>query len=166
METCCCSVTQSDLTFCDPMNCSTPDFLVLHHLPKIVQTHVHWISDAIQPSHPLSSPSPFAFNLSQHQSLFQWVGSSHQVAKVLKFQFSISSFNEYSWLSSFRIDLFDLLAVQGTLQSLLQHHSLNASILQHLAFFMSQFSHPYMTTEKNHSLDYMGLWWQSGVCAF
>ena len=98
--------------------------------PKIAQTHVHWVSDAIQPSHALPSPSPFAYNLSQHQGLFQWVSSSHQVAKVLEFlNFSISPSNEYSGLISFRMDWLGLLAVQGTLKSFLQHHSLKASIV-------------------------------------
>ena len=77
-----CSATQLCLTLCDHMDCSTPGFPVLHHLPEFAQIHAHWIGDAIQPSHPLLSPSP-AFNLSQHQGLFQWVSSSHQVAKVL-----------------------------------------------------------------------------------
>ena len=79
------SVTQSCPTLCDPMNCSMPGLPVHHQLPEFTQTHVHWVSDAIQPSHPLSSPSP-APNPSQHQSLFQWVNSSHEVAKVLEFQ--------------------------------------------------------------------------------
>ena len=80
------SVAQSCSTLCDPMNCSTPGLPVHHQLPEVTQTHVHWVSDAIQPSHPLSSPSPPAPNPSQHQSLFQWVNSSHEVAKVLEFQ--------------------------------------------------------------------------------
>ena len=80
------SVTQSCLTLCDPMNRSTPGLPVHHQLPEFTQTHVHWVSDAIQPSHPWSSPSPPAPNPSQHQSLFQWVNSSHEVAKVLEFQ--------------------------------------------------------------------------------
>ena len=80
------SVAQLCLTLCDPMNCSTPGLLVHHHLPESTQTHVHWVRDAIQPSHPLSSPSAPAPNPSQHQSLFQWVNSSHEVAKVLEFQ--------------------------------------------------------------------------------
>ena len=92
--------------------------------------HVHWIGDAIQPSHPLSSPSP-AFNLSQHQGLFQWVSSSHQVAKVLEFQLQHQSFQWISGLTSFRMGWLDLLAVQGTLKSLLQHHSSKTLILQH-----------------------------------
>ena len=92
-----------------------------------------------------------ALNLSQHQGLFQWVNSSHQVAKV-KFSFSISPSNEYSGLTAFRIDWFDLLAVQGTLKSLLQHHNLKASILWHSPLFIVQLSHPYMTTGKNIAL--------------
>ena len=80
-----CSVTQSHPTICNPIDCSTPGFPVLHCLLEFAQTQVHWVSDAIQPSHPLSPPSPPALNLSQHQGLFQWVGSSHQVAKVLEF---------------------------------------------------------------------------------
>ena len=79
-------------TLCDLMNCSTPDFPVHHQHPEFTQTHIHWIGDAIQPSHPLSSPSPPIFNLSQHQGLFQWVSSSHQVAKVLEFQLQHQSF--------------------------------------------------------------------------
>ena len=87
-----CSVAKSCLTLCDPMNRSTPGLLVYHQLPKFTQTHVHWVGDAIQPSHPLSFPSPPAFNLSQHQGLFQRVTSSHQVAKVLEFQLQHQSF--------------------------------------------------------------------------
>jgi len=86
------SVTQSYLTLCNPMNCSTPGFPVHHQLPESTQTHVHWVGDAIQPSHPLSSPSPPALNLSQHQGLFKWLSSSHQVAKALEFQFQHQSF--------------------------------------------------------------------------
>ena len=86
------SVTQSCLTLCDPMDCSTPGLPVLHQLLEFTQIHVLWVSDAIQPSHPLSSPSPPAFNLSQHQGLFKWVSSSHQVAKVLEFQLQHQSF--------------------------------------------------------------------------
>ena len=100
---------------------SMPGFPVLHHLPEFAQIHVLWVDDAIQPSHPLSSPSPLTFSLFKHQGLFQWVSSSHQVAKVLALQHQSS--NEYSGMIFFRMDWFDLLAVQGTLQSLLQHHS-------------------------------------------
>ena len=142
------SVTQSCLTLCNPVGRSTPGFLVHHQLPEFTQTHVHWVGGAIQPCHPLSSPSPTAFNLSQHQSLFKWVSSSRQVAKVLEFHFNISPSNEYSGLISFRMDWLDHLAVQGTLKSLLQHHSSKASILWCSAFFIVQLSHPYITTGK------------------
>ena len=120
-------------------------FPVHHQPPGVTQTHVHGVGDAIQPFHPLSSPSPPIFNPSQHQGLFQWVSSSHQAAKVLSFSFSISPSNEYSGLISFRMDWLDLLAVQGTLESLIQHHSSKASFLCLSAFFIVQLSHPYMT---------------------
>ena len=130
------------------MDCGTPGFPVLHQLLELAQTHVHQVGVAIQPSHPLSSPYPSAFNFFQHQGLFQWVSSWHQEAKVLEFQLQHQSFSEYSGLISFRLDWLDLLAVQGTLKSLLQHHSSKASILLHSAFSMFQLSHPYMTTGK------------------
>ena len=95
----CCSVTRSCPTLCSLMDCSVPDFPSLNHLPELAQTYVHWVSDAVQPSWPLPSPSLPAFNLSQHQSLFQWVSSSHQVAKVLELQLQHQSFQ---WI--FRID--------------------------------------------------------------
>ena len=124
MTFCCCwLVAHSCSTLCDLMDCSTPGFPVFHHLLELAQTQVHWVGDAIQPSCPLSSPSP-AFSLSQHQGLFQGVSASHQVAKVL--EFSISPSNEYPGLISFRIDWFDFLAVQGTVKSLLQHHNSKA----------------------------------------
>ena len=134
------------------MDCSTPGLPVHHKLPEFIQTHVHWISDAIQPSHPLSSSSPSTFNLSQQQGLFKWVSSSHQVAKYWSFSFKISPSNEYSRLISFRMDWLDLLAVQGTLKSLLQHHSSKVSILQCSAFFTIQLSHLHMTTGKTIAL--------------
>ena len=134
------------------MNCSTPGLPVHHHLPEFTQTHVHRVGDAIQPSHPLSSPSPPAPNASQHQDLFKWVTSLHQVAKVLEFQLQHQSFQWHSGLISFRMDWFDFLAVQGTLKSLLQHHSSKASILRHSAFFIVQLLHPYMTTGKTIAL--------------
>ena len=141
---CCCSlITKPYPILCDPIDCSMPCFPVFHYLPEFAQVHVPWVNDAIQPSPPLSPPSPLAFNLSQLQGLFQWVSSSHQ---YWNFSFSISPSNEYSGLISFRIDRFDLLAVQGILKSLLQHHNLKASVLWHSAFFMVQLSHPYMTT--------------------
>ena len=146
------SVTKSCLTLCDPMDCRTPGLPVHHQLPELTETYVHQVSDAIQPSHPLLSPSPPAFNLSQHQGLFQWVSSSHQVAKVLEFQPDISPSNEYSGLISFRMDWLDLLAVQRTLKNLVQHHSSKVPILQCSAFFMVRLSHLYMTTGKNIAL--------------
>ena len=236
----CCLVTQSCLTLCDLMDFSMPGFPVLHYLSEFAQTYIHCISDAIQQSHPLSYPSPAASNLSQHQSLFQWVSSSHQVAKVLginihimensvqslshvrlfatpwtaacqaslsitnswsllklisiesvmpsnhlilcrsllllpsifprirvfsnesvlhirwpkfwSFSFTIHLSSEYSGLISFRTGWLDLLAVQGTLKSLLQHHSSKASILWHSAFLIVQLT-SIDDYWKNHSFD-------------
>ena len=141
------SVAQSCPALCDPVNHSMPGLPVHRQLLELTQIHVHWVGDAIQLSHPLLSPFPPAFNLSQHQCLFKWVSSLHQMAKG-SFSFSISPSNEYSGLISFRIDWFDLFAVQGTLKSFLQHHSSEASILLNSACFMVQLSHPYMTTGK------------------
>ena len=129
------SVTQSCPTLCDPMNHSTSSLPVHHQLPESTQTHIHWVGDAIHPSHPLSSPSPPAPNPSQHQGLFQWINFLHEVAKVLDFSFSISPSNEHPGLISLKMDWMDLLAVQGTLNSLLQHNSSKASIIWHLAFY-------------------------------
>ena len=129
-----------------------PGLPVHHQLLELTQTHVHWVGDAIQPSHPLYSPSPPAFHLSQHQGLVKWVSSSHQVAKYWSFNFNISHSNEHSGLISFRMEWLDLLAVQGTLKSLLQHHSSKVSILWHSAFFIVKLSHPYMTTGKTIAL--------------
>ena len=134
------------------MDCSTPGFPVHHQLLESTQTHDHWVGSAIQPSHPLSSPSPPALNLSQHQGLFKWVSSSHQVARVLEFHLQHQSFQWTPRTDLFRMDWLDLLAVQGTLKSLLQHHSSKASILLHPAFFIVQLSHPYMTTGKTIAL--------------
>ena len=142
----------SHIWLCNPMDCSTPGFPVHRHLPEFAQTHVHWVGDAIRPSHPLSSPSPPAFNLAQDQGLFQWADSSHQVVKVLEFPLQLSPSNEYSGLISFRMDWFDFLAVQGTLKSLLQHHSSKASVLWRSALFIVQLSYPYMTTGKTIAL--------------
>ena len=133
------------------MDCSIPGFSVIHYFPELAQTHVRWVGDATQPSHPLSSPSP-ALSLSQHQALFQWVSSSHHVAKVLELQLSISLSNESSALISFRINWFDLLVVQGSLKSLFQQHSSKASILWRSAFFIVQLSYPYMSTGKTIAL--------------
>ena len=146
------SVAQSCPTLCDPMNCSMPGLPVHHQLPDFTQTHVHWVSDAMQPSHPLLSPSPPALKLSQHQGLFKRVSSLHQVAKVFEFQLQHQSFQWIHRTISFRMDWLDLLAVQGTLKSLLQHHSSKASILWPSAFFIVQLSHPYTTTWKTIAL--------------
>ena len=148
------SVAQSCLTLCvPPIDYSMPAFHVHHQLPELTQTHVQWVGDAIQPSHPLSSSPPPVFNLSQHWGLFQWIYSLQQRPKYWSFSFSINPSKEYAGLISFRIDWFDLLAVQGTLKSLLQHHSSKASILQCSAFF----NLPTLTSIhdhwKNHSLD-------------
>ena len=132
----CCSVAQLYPTLCNPVGCSMPGFVVLHNLPELAQTHVHRVGDAIQPSHPLvpcssclqSFPASGSFLMSQ--------------------LFTLGLSNEYSGQISFRIDWFDLLAVQVTIKSLFQHHSSKASILQCSAFFMVQLSHPYMTTGK------------------
>ena len=150
-----CSVVPN---FCNPMDCSMPGFLVLHHLPELAQTHVHWVGDAIQPSQPLPPTSP-ALNLPSI-----WV-FSNELALHIRWSFSISPSNEYSGLISFRIDWFDLLTVQVTLKSLLQHHSSKASILWHSVFFMVQLTsiHDY---RKNHSFDYMDLCWQSDASDF
>ena len=147
----CCSVAQSHLTLCDPMDCSTPGFPVLHHLLKVAQTHVHWAHDAIQTlvlCHPLLLPSVFPSirGFSNESALrIRW-------PKYWSFSFSISPPSEYSGLISFRTDWFDLLAVQKTLKSLLQHHSTKASIICLSAFFIVQLSHPYMTTGKTIAL--------------
>ena len=125
------SVAQSCPTLCSPMDCSTPGLTVHHQPPELAQTHVHWVSDAIQPSHLLSSPSPPALSLFPVFS--NQLALSIRGPKYWSFSFSISPPNEYSGLISFRIDWLDLLAVQGTLKSLLQHHSSKASIFQCLA---------------------------------
>ena len=136
--------------FVNPCNVACQaGFPVLHHLPEFAQTHVHWVSDAIQPFRPLSPPS-LALNLSQHQGLFQWVSSSHQVAKVLELQLQHQSI-QWIFRVSFRIDWFNLLVAQWTLKSS-PAPQFKALILQSLAFFMVQLSHPYMTTGKNITL--------------
>ena len=136
------SVAQSCPTLWDPMDCSMSSLPVHQQLPEFTQTHVHWVSDAIQASHPLSCPSLPALNLSQNQGLFKWVGSLHHVAKVLEFQLQHQSFQ---WTP--RMDWFDLLAGQGTLKSLLQHHSSKSSILYSPSLTSL---HDYW---KNHSFD-------------
>ena len=147
------SVAPSCPTLCDPMDCKTPGLIVHQQLPGFTQTHVHGVGDAIQPACSLSCPSPPAFNLSQQQGLFWWVSSSHQAAKYWSFSFHISLFKKYSGLISFRIDWLDLLAVQGTLKSLLQCHSSKASILWRSAFFHSPTLTSIHDHRKNNSLD-------------
>ena len=131
------SVAQSCPTLCDPRNCSTPGFPVLHHLLELAQTYVCWVGAAVQPSHPVipfsSHLQPFPASGSFHKS--QFFASGGQT--IGSFSFSISPSNEYSGLISFRVDWFDLLAIHGTLKSLLQHHSSKASTLQHTAFYLS-----------------------------
>ena len=137
---------------CNPMNRSTPGLPVHHRLPEFSQTSIHRVSDAIEPSHPLSSPSPPApippsarvFS-SESTVRMRW-------PKYWSFSFSVSPYNEHPGLISFRVDWLDLLAVQGTLKSLLQHHSSKASILRRSAFFTVQLSRPYMTTGKTIAL--------------
>ena len=146
------SVAQSCPTLCDPMNRSTPGLPVHHQLPEFTQTHVNRVSDAIQPSHPLSSllllpPIPPSIRVFSNESTLRM-----RWPKYWSFSFSISPSNEHPGLSSFRMDWLDLLAFQGTLKSLLQHHSSKASILWCSAFFTVQLSHPYMTTGKTITL--------------
>ena len=140
------SVAQLCPTFCNPMNLSTPGLPVHHQLQEFTQTHVHRVSDAIQLSHPLSCllllpPIPPSIRVFSSESTLRM-----RWPKYWSFSFSISPSKEHPGLISFRMDWLDVLAVQGTLKSLLQHHSSKASILQHSAFFTVQVSHPYMMT--------------------
>ena len=128
---CRCSVAQSCLTLCDPMDRSTPGLSVHHQLPEFIQTHVRWVGDAIQPSHHLPALFPFAFSFFPSIRVFSTESALHiGWPKYWSFSFSISPSKEYSALISFRMDWFDLLAVQGTLKSLPQHHSSKSSLLQ------------------------------------
>ena len=161
MLCCCCSGAKSCLTLCDP----TPEFPVLHYLPEFAETHVLWDNDAIQPSHPLSSPSPPVFSLSQHQGLFLWVSSSHQVAKVLELQLRHQS---YQWI--FRTDfLYDglvgfLCSPRDSQESSpTQFKSINSSVL---SFLYSSTLTSILDYWKSHSFDYMHLCWQGDVSAF
>ena len=151
MSHCCYSVTQLCLTIFDPMDCSIPAFPVLHYLLGLLKLMSTMDGDAIQPFHPLSSPSPPALNLSQHQGLFQWVSSSHQVAKVLDL---LLQHQPFPWIlrTDFRIYWLDLLAVQGTLKCLLQKKfkSINSSMLRFLYGPTLTFIHNYW---KNHTFD-------------
>ena len=146
------SVAQSCPTLWDSMDCSTPGLTVHHQLPEFTQTQLHWVGDAIQPSHRLSSPSPppsifpSIRVFSSESALQAWW------PKYWSFSFNISPSNEHSGLISFRMNWLDLLAVQGTHKSLLQHHSSKASILRCSAFFIAQLSHQYMTAGKTIAL--------------
>ena len=132
------------------MDCSMPGLPVYHQLPEFTQTHVHWVTDVIQPSHPLSSPSSPAFNFPSIRVFSNESVLCIRWPKYWSFSFNISPSNEHTGLI-FRMDWLDLLEVQETLKSLLQHHSSKASILQCSAFFIVQLSHPYMTTGKTIS---------------
>ena len=145
------SVAQSCPTLCDPMNHSTPGLPVHHKLPEFTQTHAHQIGDAIQPSHPLSSPSPPALVPPSIRVFSNESNLRMRWPKYCSFSFSISPSSEQPGLI-FRMDLLDLLAVQGTLKSLLQYHHSKASIFRCSAFFTVQLSHPYMTTGKTIAL--------------
>ena len=140
-----CSVAQLCPTLCDPMDCSTPGFPVHHQLMELAQTHVQWVGDAIQPSHPLSTPPPI-FNHSQHQCLFQWVSQFFPSGGQ-----SIGTSASASVLPMNIQDCFPL-GFQGNLKSLLQYYSSKASVLRCSAFFMVQLSHPYMTTGNTIAL--------------
>ena len=134
------------------MDCSMPSLPVYHQLPEFTQAHVHWVGDAIQPSHPLSYPSPPTFHLCSIRVFSNESALRIRWPTYWSFSFSISPSNEYSRLISFKMDWLDLLLFQGTLKSLLQHHSSKVSILPRSAFFIVQLSHPYMTTGKTIAL--------------
>ena len=147
------SVTQLCPTLCNPMNHSTPGLPVHHHLPEFTKTHVHQVSDAIQPSHLLCRPLFLLLPIPPSIRVFSKESTlCMRWPKYWSFSFSISPSKEHPGLISFRMHWLDLLVVQGTLKSLLQHHSSKASILQHSAFFIVQLSHPYMTTGKTIAL--------------
>ena len=157
----------SRVRLCNPTNCNMPGLPVHHQLPESTQTQVHWVDDAIQPSHPLSfpsPPSPKSLPASGSFQMSQLFTSGSQSVK--SFSFSISPSKEHPGLISFRMDWLDLLALLGTLKSLLQHHSSKASIFLCSAFFIVQLSHPYRTTGKTIALTEMDLCWQSNVSAF
>ena len=146
------SVAQLCSTLCNPMNRSMPGLPVHHQLSEFTQTHVHWVGDTIQPSHPLSSPLLLPLIFSNIRVFPNESALRIRWPKYWSFSFSISPSSEYPGLISFRMDWLDLLEVQGTLRSLLQHHSSKASILRSSAFFIFQLSHLYMTTGKTIAL--------------
>ena len=149
----CCSVAKSHLTLCNPVNCSTPGFPVLHHLLEFAQTHIYWVDGAIQSSHPLFPPSPLVLNLSQHQGLFQWIGSSYQVAKVLELQYQ-----SFQWIS--RVDfLYDWLVWSPSCPRGSQEYSPASQFKSIYSLKLSLLYGPPLTSthdfSKNHSFDYM-----------
>ena len=146
------SVIQSCPTLCDPMNRSTPGLPVYHQLLESTQSHILRVSDAIQLSHPLSSPSPPTISLYSIRVFSKESDLHIRWQKYWSFSFNISPSNEHPGLISFRMDWLDFLAAKGILNSLLQHHSSKASILQHSAFFIVQLSHPYLTPGKTIGL--------------
>ena len=162
---CSCVVAKSYPTLCSPMDCSTPGSSLFHCLLEFVQTHVYWVSDAIQPSHPLL-PTSFSLNLSQHQGLFQWVSSSHQVAKILELQLQHQSF---IWI--FRVDfLCDWLIWSPCCPRNSQESSPTPQSKSINSLALSLLYGPTLTSVhdywKNHSFDYLDLCWQSDVSAF
>ena len=163
----CWLIAQSCLTLCSPINYSTPGFPLLHHVPELAEAHVHWVSNTIQPSHPpLSLPSLPAFNVSQYHNLFQWVSSSHQMAKVLKFQLQHQSFQ---WL--FSVDfLKDWVVWYPCCQRDSQESSAAPQFKSINSLALSLLYGPTLTSIhdywKNHSFDYTDLCWHSNVSAF
>ena len=151
--------------FVTPWTAAHQTSLSITNSQEPILTHVCHVGDAIQPSHPLSSPSPPAFNLPQHPDLFKWSVLHITWPKHWSFSFNISPSNEHLGIFSFRMDWLDLLAVQGNLKSFRQHHSSKASILQWSAFYVAHLSHPHMTTGKNKYLT-RHLYWQSIISAF
>ena len=156
-----CSVTKLCMTLCNPMHCSMPGFRVHHQLLELTQTHVPWVGDVILCRPLLLLPSIFpSIKVFSTESALRI-----RCPKYWSFSFNINPSNEYSRLISFEMDWLDLLAVQGTLKSLLQHHNSKASILQYSAFFIVQLSHPYITTRKTIALTRRTCW-QSNISAF
>ena len=160
-----CSVAQSCPTLCNLVDCSMPGFPVDHELLELAQTYIHGVSDAIQPSHPLPSPSPPASIFPSIRVFLNESVLRIRWPNYWSFSFSISPSNEYSGLISFRMEWLDLLALQGTLKSLLQHHSSKASVIWCSAFFIVQLSHPSMTARKTIALTRQ-TYWQSDISAF
>ena len=159
LKNCCCLVANLCSTFCNSMDCSTPSFPVLYYFPKFAQIHVHWVSDVIQQSHTLSPPSPFAFNLSQHQGLYQWVNSLHQVTKILELQLQHQSFQ---WI--FRVDFLRDWLVWSSYCPRDSQESSPAPQLESIksGFFMVQLSHPYITTGNTIALTIWTFVWLYG----